>query len=241
MGATTAGVAFYSGNKYPPRYNNQLFALDYSNNWINVFYGTGDQYNSGEFFWDLAVQPGTHVTLESGQDGDICYIAMQAGEIHCLSYEVQNLPPAPEVQVTYVYGSNPNLPISVQFHSDNTWDREGDIVSFKWNFGDGQSSTLANPLHTYAKPGVYNVELKTSQPDGTFNSMNVTVYTAKKYPSVKITSPVPNLTNNEFVWQFGVPVFFNCEPTATGPVTIKWEYQFVHYYHYHVFIYVVFF
>lgn len=31
--------------------------------------------------------------------------------------------------------------------------------SFMWDFGDGDTSTLANPTHTYAVPGIYNVTL----------------------------------------------------------------------------------
>lgn len=30
-------------------------------------------------------------------------------------------------------------------------------ISYQWNFGDGNLSTAANPVHTYANPGIYNV------------------------------------------------------------------------------------
>jgi len=32
-------------------------------------------------------------------------------------------------------------------------------ATYTWDFGDGSSSTLANPTHTYIDPGVYNVKL----------------------------------------------------------------------------------
>ncbi len=35
----------------------------------------------------------------------------------------------------------------------------GDSLSSKWNFGDSTFSTLLNPNHSYAKPGIYNVQL----------------------------------------------------------------------------------
>ncbi len=35
----------------------------------------------------------------------------------------------------------------------------GSIVSTIWKFGDGNTSVAANPLHTYASPGIYNVTL----------------------------------------------------------------------------------
>ena len=41
----------------------------------------------------------------------------------------------------------------------------GSPTSWAWDFGDGNSSTLQNPTHTYSNPGTYNVSLTVS--DGT--------------------------------------------------------------------------
>jgi len=38
----------------------------------------------------------------------------------------------------------------------------GNPTSWVWNFGDGNSSTLQNPTHTYSNPGTYNVSLTIS-------------------------------------------------------------------------------
>ncbi|HAD14862.1 MAG TPA: hypothetical protein DCF33_20735 [Saprospirales bacterium] len=40
-------------------------------------------------------------------------------------------------------------------------------VSYSWNFGDGNSSTDQNPVHTYANPGTYTVSLSASNSCGT--------------------------------------------------------------------------
>ncbi len=37
-----------------------------------------------------------------------------------------------------------------------------DATTYVWNFGDGQSSQEAEPVHTYAAPGMYNVTLNAS-------------------------------------------------------------------------------
>jgi len=42
----------------------------------------------------------------------------------------------------------------------------GRIDSWKWDFGDGASSTEQHPLHQYAKPGNYVVVLDIAAPDG---------------------------------------------------------------------------
>jgi gliding motility-associated-like protein len=35
----------------------------------------------------------------------------------------------------------------------------GTVLTYEWDFGDGQTSNQQNPLHTYASPGTYTVEL----------------------------------------------------------------------------------
>jgi len=49
------------------------------------------------------------------------------------------------------------LDAPVQF-SSNAVDPSAKL-SYRWQFGDGATSTAANPAHTYAKPGVYSVDL----------------------------------------------------------------------------------
>jgi len=47
------------------------------------------------------------------------------------------------------------LPLTVQFEDIST----GTITSRRWDFGDGDTSTRTNPIHTYNKPGIYSVTL----------------------------------------------------------------------------------
>ena len=48
--------------------------------------------------------------------------------------------------------------LTVEF-VDQSVSTEGDITSWEWNFGDGETSTEANPNHTYAEAGIYEVTL----------------------------------------------------------------------------------
>ncbi|CAM3679408.1 PKD domain-containing protein [Nocardioides zeicaulis] len=45
------------------------------------------------------------------------------------------------------------------FNSSGTSDPQGDTVRYAWAFGDGATSTAANPSRTYALPGSYTVTL----------------------------------------------------------------------------------
>lgn len=64
---------------------------------------------------------------------------------------------------------------TVAFTSTST----GAPVNFSWNFGDGNTSTLQNPTHTYTQSGAYNVCLFVSNAEGcageTCSTINITV------------------------------------------------------------------
>lgn len=68
--------------------------------------------------------------------------------------------PVVKFRATPVSGS---APLTVTFTDDSL----GNITSRSWDFGDGGSSTQANPSHTYSSAGVYTVTLTVSGPDGT--------------------------------------------------------------------------
>src|SRR5205814_2207387 len=46
-------------------------------------------------------------------------------------------------------------PLAVGFSSAGSSDSDGSIVSYTWAFGDGTTSTLSNPSHTFSFPGTY--------------------------------------------------------------------------------------
>lgn len=49
--------------------------------------------------------------------------------------------------------------LSVAFHDSSTIGPGAQIVSYSWDFGDGNTSSLQNPTHTYSLFGTYNVRL----------------------------------------------------------------------------------
>jgi len=50
---------------------------------------------------------------------------------------------------------------------------EGKVTSWKWEFGDGETSAERYPLHTYQKPGNYIVTLYVEGPEGTSRRVKV--------------------------------------------------------------------
>lgn len=62
---------------------------------------------------------------------------------------------------TAVFACTPSvgaIPLDVQF-TDRSWPGGSVITAWAWDFGDGTTSTLRNPVHTYTQAGVYAVTL----------------------------------------------------------------------------------
>jgi PKD repeat protein len=54
----------------------------------------------------------------------------------------------------------------VNFRSDGSRDPEGGTITYFWDFGDGNTSTLQNPQHPYATAGIFLVTLTVTDPVG---------------------------------------------------------------------------
>ena len=50
----------------------------------------------------------------------------------------------------------------IKFDASESSDPKGDVLSYDWDFGDGQTATGVNPTHTYTKSGGYIVTLTVS-------------------------------------------------------------------------------
>jgi PKD repeat protein len=53
-------------------------------------------------------------------------------------------------------------PLTVSFSSGGSYGAKGVSLSYYWAFGDGATSTDANPVHSYSQPGVYGSRLTVS-------------------------------------------------------------------------------
>ena len=76
------------------------------------------------------------------------------------------------------------------------------VVSYEWNFGDGNTSMVANPTHTYQQAGTYTVIVKASSVCGdTYDTALVHVLNSTDINSVNNTRDIkvyPNPSNGTF-------------------------------------------
>lgn len=103
------------------------------------------------------------------------------------------IPPLPNFSVNIIEGT---FPLAVQF-SDNSSYTE----SVEWDFGDGDSSTERNPVHTYSEAGLYSVSL--------IATGNGTSVTKTVDDFINVTAPpVPDFITNVTEGTFPLTVQF---------------------------------
>ena len=70
-------------------------------------------------------------------------------------------------------------PLNVQFTDSST----GTPTSWAWDFGDGGTSTLKNPAHTYATAGTYSVKLTATNASGSNSVTKSNLVSVSSTPS----------------------------------------------------------
>jgi parallel beta-helix repeat protein len=85
----------------------------------------------------------------------------------------------PPVAVASANPANGDVPLTVQFSSDGSYDPDGGIATFAWDFGDGNISSEADPAHTYTAAGTYNATLTVTDEDGATGNATVTIDVAQ--------------------------------------------------------------
>lgn len=73
-----------------------------------------------------------------------------------------NMPPVANANGPY----NGTVNISLQFDGSASTDLDGTIVSYSWDFGDGNTGTGVSPTHTYFTAGTFNVSLTVTDDAG---------------------------------------------------------------------------
>ncbi|MCB0596302.1 MAG: PQQ-dependent sugar dehydrogenase [Lewinellaceae bacterium] len=145
-GYSSLSGLFYDGTHFPEAYRGKFFAVDFSG-WIQVMEFTEDNRL-------LRIEPFhryskdiIHLALNPA-DGKLYYVNLQ-GEIRRISYG-GNPAPVAVINADPYYGPSP---LEVQFDATASFDSNLPIVGYRWDFGDGQSSEEAAPVHTFASSG----------------------------------------------------------------------------------------
>ena len=91
----------------------------------------------------------------------------------------------------------------------------GPITNYLWTFGDGNTSNIQNPSHTYATAGNYNVCLTVSGVDSNNNTFSCTYCDSINVQTVG----TPCNSSYTYVAGAGNSVSFTSTSTAPGPIS----------------------
>ena len=84
--------------------------------------------------------------------------------------QTANQPPVSNAKGPYIGLSGQPL----QFDASNSYDPDGTIVSYEWDFGDGDTTTGISPTHTYSTQGTYTVVLTVTDNQGMSDTYTTT-------------------------------------------------------------------
>ncbi len=103
------------------------------------------------------------------------------GATNVTSQQISILNVAPSADFIYS-PTDPTNKNVIQFF-DNSTDSDGNIVSWLWDFEDGNTSLVQNPSHRYVNNGTYNVTLVITDDDGATDSI-IKMVTVTEAPPV---------------------------------------------------------
>ncbi len=180
--------AYYipEGENLPPTANftyttNDLTAdftdtsVDYDGTVVSWHWNFGDGNTSTQ-------QHPTHTYAVDGTYMVTLTVTDNEGATDPISKDVTVTPPNIPPTASFIYITNE---LTVEFTNTST-DPDGTIVSNEWDFGDGNTSTVQHPTHTYAASGTYMVTLTVTDDDGATDSLS---------RSVTVDAPPPGTIN----------------------------------------------
>jgi hypothetical protein len=230
----TGGPVYYE-TAFPIEYQGQYFFGDYVDAWIRRGrIDTNGQLVDVELFAinafgivDLVVSPAgclTWVSVNGSGVRDICYSGGANGQPQAISSAIP-------------MSGLPSL--AVQFTGSGSTDPDSDTLAFSWDFDDTNSSTMADPNHSFPNPGVYDVVLSVDDQQGAANSSDeappLRVVVGNRSPSPSIDSPAPG------TYSAGSLVSFSGSATdpeegVLGASQLSWSVVFHHGTHTHPFL-----
>ncbi|MEM0121541.1 MAG: PKD domain-containing protein [Thermoprotei archaeon] len=130
-------------------------------------------------------------------------------------------PPQPPFAVFTFTPTYPEVNEVVTFDASGSYDPDGYIVSYSWNFGDGNITTTSNPIitHKYAAFGDYIVTLTVTDNSGLTDQETAAIHVSQHPVAVFTFSPPDPLVHE-------VVTFDASESSPDGGVIVSYTWDF---------------
>ena len=186
-GFSSVAGTFYDGDNFPEEYRGKYFHGDYEW-WIRVFeMDEQDQlkkvrsfHDNSPYMLDLHVGP---------LDGFLYYINFH-NELRRIEFG-GNARPIIKISVSESYGP---APLEVTLSAEGSEDPDGEIITYKWEFGDGFSSDLMTVDHEFkndtGEPETFEVMLTATDDEGATSTGSHLISINNSPPIAEINSVV---------------------------------------------------
>ncbi|MFF7175045.1 PQQ-dependent sugar dehydrogenase [Streptomyces pseudovenezuelae] len=178
--------------KFPEAYDGDFFAGEFGRRWIKRI--TSDDNGTVQSINDIPWTGTQVMDMAFGPDGALYVldygVSWFGGDENSALYRIENATDghSPVAQAAADRTSG-QAPLRVRFSSEGTSDQDGDALTYSWDFGDGGTSTAANPAHTYKKNGTYTATLTAKDPSGRTGSASVQIVVGNTAPKVTLELP----------------------------------------------------
>ncbi|WP_159774977.1 PQQ-dependent sugar dehydrogenase [Streptomyces sp. HM190] len=178
--------------KFPEAYDGDFFAGEFGRRWIKRV--TSDADGTVRSIADVPWTGTQVMDMAFGPDGALYVldygISWFGGDEHSALYRIENATDghSPVAQAAADRTSG-QARLKVRFSSAGTSDQDGDALTYSWDFGDGATSTKANPTHTYKKNGTYTATVTAKDPSGRTGSASVRIVVGNTAPTVTLDLP----------------------------------------------------
>ncbi|TMI22274.1 PKD domain-containing protein [Candidatus Bathyarchaeota archaeon] len=89
--------------------------------------------------------------------------------------------------------------VSVSFDGTTSYDPDGTVVGYSWDFGDGSTGSGATPTHSYSIAGTYSVKLNVTDNSGSTNVSTQTVTIIDRSPTITLTQSATTATSGQAI------------------------------------------
>jgi glucose/arabinose dehydrogenase/fibronectin type 3 domain-containing protein len=225
LGSAAIGGPIYTGASYPELYLGSYFYGDYTGGWIRRLTFAADGHVQSNTVFATGIDG--LVSIEQGPDGDLYYVQFSTGQIRRIRFNG----PVARATATPSYGYSP---LSVSFQGDQSLNPAGGSLIYAWQFGDGQTSAVANPSHTYTSATVqtFLARLTVTDTNGKSSSATepITVGSIPPTPSIQVPTDGTGFRPGQLVAYQGSAT----DPEETlGPGALSWTVLLHHHDHIH--------
>ncbi len=121
---------------------------------------------------------------------------------------------------TFTFTGGPILTSSpVSFDGTTSYDPDGTIVGYAWDFADGSTGSGATPTHSYSLAGTYSVKLNVTDNSGSTQVSTQTVTITDRPPTITLTQSATTATPGQAV----VLTISASDPDGTiATTTVNW-------------------